>query len=882
MHNQYEEEYNRPLHRLVYVFGEKQLSLKVATHFANQPDIKKSKIRLKVVQELDFVIKRNKQPFMTRIFNPDKTLKSNIRLGILPLKWVNKYNEKKPCVIVICFSNKNTNLDNFVTQCEVTLNMNELYLKRNRIRVVFLMLTKFKMLSEEKNFIRNRLNIDPRNVFVTIDKDFGDIRKDFVSVLKDYSKKFYENRISKYKNNSNLGNADSAPFIEYHTRNMLKTAFFYSAINSSDRALRYFERAYENCLRLLRLYSARAQKFISGVKSDSGQNKASLLDEAKDPRHVSFVTRFYDFQKCEEAARLANLVCVQMAFLKFTKNQIFNYQIVREVVAHMDRLRLVPVWGTTFLRKFDVKTLVHLFRLAFSFGRRTFKTDLLTNVLILFDFFKTLVSLSNKFLDFHFGPGNKIVSNLKNSVGWSHFSRFSLESDSLKIQLKQISLGACFKILGANKTQLPGDVHQGDPLQVDSQSPEKGSEEINRGPSELYYYREPKVQKFYGLDIDDQVRLSSKADVMASNLANLEKFIMKENDLNYFINLFDDLNDFLINQFMPHSGLENSKRVARFYLVVLFENIIRNGSPVFLDTFRNAHRFASALDLNRCNWTSFQEQIQNMFPIGESQDQELPRKNFEVNTLAKALLSSHSKSVTGLKMANTPKFLLLRELYDCLKVKYLADNLKKRWEMLWRFMSYVPDYFRIQQNKKLNCRYSDLVHSNMECLLSNANDVKEMRLKGGLNPSVLRRAVSEDSIRQKVLLSIERGAQGGFSGGWVPDHDLVFDVEVHSCLRRTKGLSQTGSENKTLEIKVFRDEVTILSCFKSAVYGKFDRVQVDLHLVLRNYFGFKLFDRVDVRFSDDSHNFSMNKDEIEMDMVEQHGSHGRRNQTSRN
>jgi hypothetical protein len=668
-------------------------------------------------------------------------------------------------------------------------------------------------------------------------------------------------------------------------------------VNSSDRALKYFEKAYENCFKLLQFYSKKAQKFILGSSSKFPGNSTrksddnTLLDEVKNPENSNFIAQFYDFQKCNEAIKLSNLLCMQIVFLKFTKNQIFNYEIVREIIAHMNRIRQFTIWETTFLRKFDIKNLIHLFYLAFSFGRRTFKIDIRTNILILFDFFKNLVSLSNKFLDFHFERNNRIISNLKNSVGWSHFSRFSLECDSLKIQLNEIPFKICQDILRKNQELLTDNTNLEETLNrvVPEKSFEKNPQSSNRGLSELFYYTKPKTQKFFGIDINDEVKLASKSDALASNTANLERFILKENDLNYFIWLYDYLNDFLINQFQPFPNLENSKKVAKYYLVIFFENIIRNGSPVFHDIFSNSERFASGLELKGCNWNSFKKKISNMFELNPNSslesndenesdplsiDKKSEKKSFQINSLAKSLLQSHSNSVNSLTLSNTPKFLLLRELYDCFKFKYMGNNLKKQWEMLWRFMSYVPDYFRIQQNKKLNCRYSELMHSNMECLLSNANDVKELKLKGKLSQDVLRETLLQESIKKKVLDNIANGIKGDLTGGWVPDHELVFDVEVFTCLKRRINNIKTASNNIPMNIKIFREEVMIHSCFKSPIYGKFDKIEVDLQLMIRNYFAFKLFDRMIINFNLPDYDFSISKAEMQMDVVEVIGGQG--------
>ena len=150
---------------------------------------------------------------------------------------------------------------------------------------------------------------------------------------------------------------------------MLKIAYFYLVVNSSDRALKYFEKAYENCFKLLQFYTKKANKYILSpdiqvpVNSSRLLADLSLLDEIKNPVNTPFIRHFYDFQKCNEAVKLSNLLRMQIVFLKFTKNQIFNYEIVREIVSHMKRLKGYSIWEMTFLRKFDIKNLIHLFYL---------------------------------------------------------------------------------------------------------------------------------------------------------------------------------------------------------------------------------------------------------------------------------------------------------------------------------------------------------------------------------------------------------------------------------------------------------------------------------------------------------------------------------------
>ena len=657
MMNNLEEELSHGLKRLVLVFGERGLGVRVASHFGSLPELQSEKIRLKVVQELEFFNKRDVRPFISRVLKHDKTERPNVRFGILPLKWAHKYNEWKPCAVVICFSNRHTNLDNFVNQCEAMLSLNEVYLKRNRIRVLFLMSTKHKMFDEEKNFIKNRLNIAFRNVFVTVDADFADISRDFVSLVRDYSRKFYENKVSKYKNNSNLGHAESPHFIAYYTRNNLKTAFFYNLVNASDRALKYFSRAYEQCFKLISLHSKTARRFLLHTRRPASLNAPpdtlDFLKELQDPRHEPFISHFYHFQKCDEAVKLSNLIQMHMTFTKLRNHQIQPAQILSESIKHLGRIKNVSVWDSTLLRQLDLKNRLHLFFLIFDAARGQWPRPNTKQLLIMFDLFKVLVSLANSFLDFHFQTFNKIAQNLKHSVGWSHFSKLALKCDNLQIALKQLTAAESKQFLSiydgaqapsqqapiispntskladpnkATKTELKDllgeSIVSQDPemprvnnaTSFSAQATEHLAPKLSSRPAKanLFYYTRPKTQKFYGLDINDEKPLPTDAAVLEENKRCAEELVVKEIDLNYFIWLYDALNDFVLSQLSTDPALENSVQAAKYYLNVMFENMIRNGPTVFQRVFAEPDAMAVLLKLRAVNVENFQASMMQL------------------------------------------------------------------------------------------------------------------------------------------------------------------------------------------------------------------------------------------------------------------------------
>ena len=690
MMNNLEEELSHGLKRLVLVFGERGLGVRVASHFGSLPELQSEKVRLKVVQELDFFNRRNGRPFISRVLKPDKSERPNVRFGILPLKWAHKYNEWKPCAIVICFSNRHTNLDNFVNQCEAMLSLNEGYIKRNRIRVLFLMSTKHKMFDEEKNFIKNRLNIAFRNVFVTVDADFADISRDFVSLVRDYSRKFYENKVSKYKNNSNLGHADSPNFISYYTRNSLKTAFFYNLVNASDRALKYFSRAYDQCFKLVSLHSKTARRFLLHTRRAASlsapPDTLDFLKELQDPRHDPFLSHFYHFQKCDEAIKLSNLIQMHMTFTKLRNHQIQAGEILSESIEHLGRIKNVSVWDSTLLRQLDLKNRLHLFFLIFDAARGQWPRPSTKELLVMFDLFKVLVSLANSFLDFHFQTFNKIAQNLKHSVGWSHFSKLALKCDNLQIALKQLTVGESKEFLSiydsAQATrQQPPEIRAKGSIQPEpdtktqlkdllgesivSQDPEMPrvnnatsfsaqtpdpislfgvdplAQKLTARPAKanLFYYTRPKTQKFYGLDINDEKPLATDAAVLEENRRSAEELIVKEIDLNYFIWLYDALNDFVLSQLSTDPTLENSVQAAKYYLNVMFENMIRNGPTVFQRVFAEPDAMAVLLKLKTVNVENFQT---SMLRLAESKRKTVLNKRKE-----EAEISQFAKSGNG-------------------------------------------------------------------------------------------------------------------------------------------------------------------------------------------------------------------------------------------
>lgn len=103
-----------------------------------------------------FPKKPPKQNFLAKSYNLDKSLTTNLRIGILPLEWPSKYSQIKPAVIIFV-----VNLVDFAPSAAL-LSIDDIYfqaeqyIKLQKIKVFFWLVAKQTRVEEEKTLIRGK------------------------------------------------------------------------------------------------------------------------------------------------------------------------------------------------------------------------------------------------------------------------------------------------------------------------------------------------------------------------------------------------------------------------------------------------------------------------------------------------------------------------------------------------------------------------------------------------------------------------------------------------------------------------------------------------------------------------------------------------------
>lgn len=378
----YEEEYFKPLSGLVMVTGTSSHGVKLAKYLSNSSEVTNSNLNFVFQESLDFPKIQEKENFLNRAYNPDKTLTPNIRFGILPIHWITKYVQQKPAVIIFAINIADTALASILTNLDEIYNAIEEFIRKNKIKIVFVLLSKSPRMEEEKTVIKTKYELCNKVITGSSDKP-EDIYKDVESLVRSYCKKFYQTKIMKYKENLGVGNPDQPRFQEFYLRNLLKIAFLFVLNNESAKAAKYFERAQSVALRIQELFAKFSEANLSISKEEEGLQKF-----------------YFYIQKCEEAHRLSNLSRLWMLYIKLRDRDITIMEAFRAIHQHIMDLEKHKFWHLTNTPHFEVLAKIHLFRCFFlMFGDKLIKLSEILVKIQLLSLTKNLFSVILQFVE---------------------------------------------------------------------------------------------------------------------------------------------------------------------------------------------------------------------------------------------------------------------------------------------------------------------------------------------------------------------------------------------------------------------------------------------------------------------------------------------------
>ena len=331
--------YNTPK-RYIHIFGQEKLADNLNTVLTKH--FKKYHLNFKLKQSEDLSLPKvsNKPSFIDRAYNTDKSLTNNMRFGILHIRWLHKYLEEKPTVIIFVFDIEGKEFNEYISDFISIYKQNELSIRKNKIKCLYILFNSKQKVEEEKNAMKNIFDISNKNIIQTRSEFFEDCFKDIESFIKNNSTSFYQSKIVKYKDNLLLGNPENLRFKEYYIRNLIKIAYFNLFLNENRKSLKYFDKSLKMCYELLKFY----HKYC----------KENILSEEKE----TLLKYFYYVQKCEEIKRIANLLKNWIIFIKYKEKDLNHSEIFREYYLHIKELKGSDTWSLTPFKHF--KSLFHI------------------------------------------------------------------------------------------------------------------------------------------------------------------------------------------------------------------------------------------------------------------------------------------------------------------------------------------------------------------------------------------------------------------------------------------------------------------------------------------------------------------------------------------
>lgn len=330
-------------------------------------------------EDLNLPLLSNKPKFMDRAYNPDKSLTNNMRFGMIHLSFLLKYLQQKPCILIFVLNTENKRFNEYINEVFETYRRNEGFIKKNRIKCLFVIYNTFQRNEEERTIIKNVFDTPNKNILVSRTSNYDDCFKDIETFIRNYSATFYQNKILKYKDNLLVGNPDNLRFKEYYVRNLTKIAYMNLFLDEAKKALKYFDKSCRMSLDLLRNYKQYCEQNIN-----IGDMEALMRF-------------FYYIQKCEELKRVANLFKTWVIFLKLREKEIAFFELFKNCYQHLSEFDGLDVWYLTPFIHFGDLWKIDFLRIFLYFYYNNVKSQDLYPRLNIFILIKDLMSLCREF-----------------------------------------------------------------------------------------------------------------------------------------------------------------------------------------------------------------------------------------------------------------------------------------------------------------------------------------------------------------------------------------------------------------------------------------------------------------------------------------------------
>jgi hypothetical protein len=431
----YEAEYLKKLSGLVMITGSNSYCSKLLKHLTNSPEMSNANLKFVMQESLDLPKVDVKEPFLSRAFNHDKAAAFSIRFGILPMQWVGKYVHKKPATLVFMINIADISLHVMLDNLDAIYAQIEEFIRKNKIKLIFVLLSKSVRNEEEKNVLKAKYELC--NKIITGHSDRPDeIYKDIEAVIKSYSKKFYQTKIAKYKENLAVGNPEQIRFQEFYLRNLLKISFMFVFNNEYPKAAKYFERAHSVAIKV--------------------QEQFCKICEASISKQDDSLSRFYFYiQKNEEANRLSNLSKLWVLMIKLRDRDVTIMEAFRSLHQQTIELERYKFWHLTPTPHFEVLSKIHLFRcFLIILGEKLVKLpDLLVKIQIL-SLTKNLLSVILYFVSQMKQKSHLDVKSSPNYFGLVLMKESNLVDSSELVSLNQQSMSV-YSAFEENLAELP-------------------------------------------------------------------------------------------------------------------------------------------------------------------------------------------------------------------------------------------------------------------------------------------------------------------------------------------------------------------------------------------------------------------------------------------
>lgn len=290
-----------------------------------------------------FIPKTN---FFTACYAEDQTtLLPNLRFGILSLKWMTNFQKIKPSVLVLIHVVTENSTPNSITLLSEIYSQMEEYVRHNKTKILLLFVFQTGKMEEERIIVKSKFELFTKVIFVNVDR-FDECLKEVESFSLNWSKKYYQLKVEKYKINLNIQMNMNLKIKEYTLRIYFKLVFHFIVIGTNLKAMKYLERA-------------NALSFEIATEYAKNANKSLYSNLDKDEYLLSV---YYDLQKCEEALRLSNLAHLWILNLRFRDKSFGFQESMRMFQTQVSQLSSFKIWSQTDTPHYDMLSKLHLFR----------------------------------------------------------------------------------------------------------------------------------------------------------------------------------------------------------------------------------------------------------------------------------------------------------------------------------------------------------------------------------------------------------------------------------------------------------------------------------------------------------------------------------------